>query len=40
VYESIGDGTSSDSGGADSSWLLDSGSIYGVCKRSVQFKPK
>jgi hypothetical protein len=37
VYESVGDGTDSGSGGAGSSWVLDSGSTFHVCHRRDLF---
>jgi Zinc knuckle len=37
VYESVGDGTGSSSGGAGSSWVLDSGSTFHICPRRDWF---
>jgi hypothetical protein len=37
VYESIGDGTGSGSGGTGSSWMLDFGSTFHVCLRRDWF---
>jgi gag-polypeptide of LTR copia-type len=37
VYESVGDGMGSGSGGAGSSWVLDSGSTFHVCPRRDWF---
>jgi hypothetical protein len=37
VYESVGDGTGSGSGGASSSWVLDYGCTFHVCPRRDWF---
>jgi gag-polypeptide of LTR copia-type/Zinc knuckle len=37
VYESVSDGTGSSSGGAGSSWVLDSGSTFHICTRRDWF---
>jgi hypothetical protein len=37
VYESVGDGTDSGSGGVGSSWVLDSGSTFHICPRRDWF---